>query len=586
MISINLVAGVNLTEKLYKCIVKNQLLLEVINEHAIEGYLFYNRRDPNLYLFDAKLGARLGYSGSVTVDLKASANFYDEFIQSVIASVEASSKSVDDTKQINHISIGDKLFNSHLSYCIYRDLDLNQDYYLVAIKSSQFLNKENLLDLFTEMLDLAAWQCNIQTGELYINKNWAEVIGYTWQELQPPSFDTFAELTHPNDLDYVNKLLEDYSAGIIKEYKCEVRMKHKNGHWVWVLSRGRTLSRTSDGRVEWMIGSHIDITDRKIHEEEADILALVPIGTFNSVIITDAGGKINFVNNAFENLTGYKSAEVLGQCPGDFLRGPNTKEEEVLEFSSKLKSGQSFSQSIVNYTRSGREFVNLCQVDPIYNEKGELTRYISIQKDITEEVKVNEYLNTFKATLDQTEDCIFIFDGDTFEFTYVNKGAKECLGYEDSELLVLHPYDIKPEYPYEKFLELIQPLKNKEVKSKRFNTLHRTKSGQDIPVEVFLQYIIAENNEKEQFIAIVQDITERLSEKRNLERLSVVAENTTNLVIVTDKNNCIEYVNNAFELKTGYTLEEIKNRRSGEFLNGPETDPKHIKAISSGLRKK
>lgn len=103
---------------------------------------------------------------------------------------------------------------------------------------------------------------------------------------------------------------------------------------------------------------------------------------------------------------------------------------------------------------------------------------------------------------------------------------------------------------------------------------------------MFLQYIIAENNEKEQFIAIVQDITERLSEKRNLERLSVVAENTTNLVIVTDKNNCIEYVNNAFELKTGYTLEEIKNRRSGEFLNGPETDPKHIKAISSGLRKK
>jgi PAS domain S-box-containing protein len=174
-------------------------------------------------------------------------------------------------------------------------------------------------------------------------------------------------------------------------------------------------------------------------------------------------------------------------------------------------------------------------VSPVFNDKGDIIKYIAIQTDITENIKNHEFLSTFKTTLDQTDDCIFIFNEDDLQFRYVNQGAVKMMGYSEEELYELHPYDIKPEYPYEKFQDLIKPLKSGELANKRFRTFHRIKSGEVIPVEVFLQLIRRENF-KSQFVAIVHDISEELERQKMLEELSLVAEKTTNLVIITDEN--------------------------------------------------
>ena len=110
------------------------------------------------------------------------------------------------------------------------------------------------------------WEWNVQTGETRFNEQWASIIGYSLADLAPVSIETWISATHPDDLDRSNRLLEAHFDGRSPRYECEARMRHRNGHWVWVLDRGRVLTWTVDGKPEWMFGTHIDISARKAQE--------------------------------------------------------------------------------------------------------------------------------------------------------------------------------------------------------------------------------------------------------------------------------------------------------------------------------
>ncbi|MDQ1249062.1 MAG: hypothetical protein QG597_3436, partial [Actinomycetota bacterium] len=104
------------------------------------------------------------------------------------------------------------------------------------------------------------WEWNVQTGELRLNDRWAEIVGYTLDELAPTTIETWIQLTHPADLARSEELLAQHFDGDLDFYDLEVRMRHKDGHWVWVHDRGKVASWTPDGRPEWMFGTHMDIT--------------------------------------------------------------------------------------------------------------------------------------------------------------------------------------------------------------------------------------------------------------------------------------------------------------------------------------
>jgi PAS domain S-box-containing protein len=126
---------------------------------------------------------------------------------------------------------------------------------------------------------IGVWDWNIQTGETYFNERWAEIIGYTLEELYPISIDTWIQHAHPEDLVESNKCLNHHFCGITEYYDFKSRMKHKDGHWIWVHDRGKVFEWDSDGNPLRMCGSHIEITDEKKIEldlkraiEERDIL--------------------------------------------------------------------------------------------------------------------------------------------------------------------------------------------------------------------------------------------------------------------------------------------------------------------------
>ena len=114
---------------------------------------------------------------------------------------------------------------------------------------------------------VGTWEWNVETGETAFNERWAEIVGHTLAELGPTTIDTWSRFAHPEDMSRSAVLLERHFNGETAAYECEARMRHKDGHWVWVLDRGKLFSRSEDGRPRWMAGTHMDITQRKQAEE-------------------------------------------------------------------------------------------------------------------------------------------------------------------------------------------------------------------------------------------------------------------------------------------------------------------------------
>ncbi len=120
--------------------------------------------------------------------------------------------------------------------------------------------------------NVGTWDWNIQTGELTLNNRWAEIMGFTLEELGPVDINTWINNVHPDDLPVANALLERHFSGELDYYGTEFRQPHKDGRWIWVNARGKVTVWSADGKPLRMSGTHLDITDRKRAEQIQKVL--------------------------------------------------------------------------------------------------------------------------------------------------------------------------------------------------------------------------------------------------------------------------------------------------------------------------
>ncbi|MFW6340965.1 MAG: PAS domain-containing protein, partial [Wenzhouxiangella sp.] len=116
---------------------------------------------------------------------------------------------------------------------------------------------------------VGTWEWNVQTGELRINPRWSEIVGYQLEELEPTSIATWERFAHPDDLTASEEALQRHFTDQTDHYEAELRMRHRDGHWVWVFDRGRVVTRTDQGEPEWVVGTHLDISARKQAEQQS-----------------------------------------------------------------------------------------------------------------------------------------------------------------------------------------------------------------------------------------------------------------------------------------------------------------------------
>jgi PAS domain S-box-containing protein len=131
-----------------------------------------------------------------------------------------------------------------------------------------YKDENRRLASFIEGTNSSTWEWNVQTGETAFNSIWADILAYTKEELAPISIQTWEGLVHPEDLKKSIELLDKYFQGQLPYYRCEVRMKHKDGHWVWLLGQGKVFTWTPEGKPLMMYGMHTVITENKVAEEK------------------------------------------------------------------------------------------------------------------------------------------------------------------------------------------------------------------------------------------------------------------------------------------------------------------------------
>lgn len=116
------------------------------------------------------------------------------------------------------------------------------------------------------------WETNVAQNTLTVNERWAEMLGYTLAELQPIRSETWQALVHPDDLRRADEIRDRHLEGSLPYYECDIRMRHKLGHWVWINTRGRVHQRDDQDRALFMSGTHIDISERVAAQEQVRAL--------------------------------------------------------------------------------------------------------------------------------------------------------------------------------------------------------------------------------------------------------------------------------------------------------------------------
>lgn len=160
-------------------------------------------------------------------------------------------------------------------------VELANAYQSVEKRTTELYKHEERVSLAMRGANDGLWDWDLETDDTYYSPRWKSMLGYREAELDN-IFNTWARLIHPDDKDSVLKKVQDYITGQADSFEVEMRMHHKDGHEVFILSRAFLVNRESDGKPIRLVGTHVDITEHKKAEtfdkNNSKILELIAIG--------------------------------------------------------------------------------------------------------------------------------------------------------------------------------------------------------------------------------------------------------------------------------------------------------------------
>lgn len=179
--------------------------------------------------------------------------------------------------------------------------------------------QQRRLEHILDALDAGTWEWNILTNETKLDKRWLEILGYSLDDLDSTSADTFTNLCHPDDITHSRQQIADLIDNKISRYHCEQRMWHKDGYWLWVLDSGQIFEYDEQGSPLKMIGTRQDISDRK--RAEADYRQ--ESERFKALIHTSNTGAWEWDDERKELWCSNEYFNMIGRNANDFSTNPN-----------------------------------------------------------------------------------------------------------------------------------------------------------------------------------------------------------------------------------------------------------------------
>ncbi len=277
---------------------------------------------------------------------------------------------------------------------------------LAAAQQARLAMEAERLALALRGADLALWDAHIPSGQGTVNDRWFEMLGYRRGEIGVNHRDWEA-LIHPDDRERVVAAQAAHIEGHSPGYDETYRLRHRDGHWVWVQDRGRAVERDAAGRALRMVGTHRDISASVQAEEtlrsSEESLAITLYSIGDAVIATDREGRVTRLNATAERLLGWSAGQAQGQPLHSLFRifNARTRERQVDPVALVLARGEvvGLANDTVLVARDGTEYQIADSAAPIRDGQGQIVGVVLVFSDVTERYRMLQALRDSEAQL-------------------------------------------------------------------------------------------------------------------------------------------------------------------------------------------
>jgi len=443
-------------------------------------------------------------------------------------------------------------------------------------------NKERL-EFIAENVNGILWEADAETFAFtYVSSQSNSILGYppeAWY--QSPSF--WKEHIHPDDREqtvaFCHRKTEEN-----EDHEFEYRMIDTDGNVVW-LKDLVTIQQKEDGS-KVLTGLMIDITDQRsqsIQEEEVlkKSYELADIGHWEVDLVEERLYWSQEVKKLHEVDQSY---EPDLETAIKFYEAGEHREAIRNAVNDAIENGKPFDLELKMVTAQGNiRWVRAVGETEFKN--GSRTKVYGSTQDITKrksaELQLKETEEKYRSILENSTILFYRHDTD-HNLTYVSPQAKDFLGVEPGDELEAWT-DYLTDHPVNS--EAIKKTNTAIQTGERqppYEIQLQKQTGERIWAQVNEAPVVKEGNTVA-MVGSLTDITKKKENKQKLERLSRVARETQNIVIITDPRERITWVNKAFEQITGYNLEEAKGKNPGELLQGSKTDSKTVRRVAKQI---
>jgi PAS domain S-box-containing protein len=367
----------------------------------------------------------------------------------------------------------------------------------------QLRESEERLRLSLTAAKQGLFDLNIQTGEAITNPEYATMLGY-----DPVTFvETNAfwiERLHPDDKERTAQTYTDYVEGRLDEYRVEFRQRTAIGGWKWILSVGKIIAFTEEGRPLRMLGTHTDIDDLKQAEQTVSLQMTALESAANGIVITDLHGTIVWANRAFFTFTGYSAEEAVGAKPS-ILKSGRHSPAFYQQLWETIMAGKTWSGIVVNKRKDGTLYDDEMSITPVRNGSGVITHFVAVKQDVTERNRTHQRIKEQAMLLDEAHDAIILRDLH-HTILYWNKGAERLFGWTSAEAVGQDARQLIYHDIHEHDTSLLQLFRDGFF-SGEFALQNKT--HHNITVDIRLNIINDELGTPQSILSVSNDITER-----------------------------------------------------------------------------
>ncbi len=246
---------------------------------------------------------------------------------------------------------------------------------------------ERHLTLALERTGFGIWEHDHAHDRNRWSEGLRQMLGYA---REPEAVAEFMNLIHPEDRPVIEALVAHPRRD--EALVAEFRIRHHDGDWRWVESRGRTVEFDAAGQPALMIGTLLDITERKQAEAEHRLADLVFTGIGQGICITDAESRILRINDAFSQITGYTAAEAIGQTPRLLKSGVHGA-AFYAEMWRAIHQYGNWQGEITNRHKDGSLVTEWLSISSLRQAGGVASHYVGIFSDLSERQAAAERIN-------------------------------------------------------------------------------------------------------------------------------------------------------------------------------------------------